>query len=343
VGGEMIHADATLIRADVSWGSLTTEHIDQVLEANQPEDDPPDPGAGKGKRRRQKKRRGKKRSTTDPDCTMATSKKTEKLQPCYKQHTAVDDLAGVVVDVELTTGEVNEGKKLIEVIERVEVATGTKVEYATADGAYGHSANYRACEERGTVAVIPPQPEPKNPKRMPLRRFRFDAYNDIVRCPARRMLRPKYRVKNGWIYKARLCDCERCAHQAHCVSPKKKTRTVLIVDDYPALLRARRGWSRRNGETKEQYKRHRWRVEGKHGVGKTQHGLRRAVRRGLSNVAIQVYLTAAVMNLKRLARAFSWLFHRPSGSQDTRVDLQPLPKRAFDQNRVTTEHLDQAA
>ena len=120
-------------------------------------------------------------------------------------------------------------------------------------------------------------------------------------------MRPKYRVKNGWIYKSRLCDCQRCVHQSHCVSPGKKTRTVLIVGDYPALLRARRGWARCDEETKERYRRHRWRVEGKHGVGKTQHGLRRAARRGLSNVAIQVYLTAAVMNLKRLAASF-WLF-----------------------------------
>jgi hypothetical protein len=45
-------------------------------------------------------------------------------------------------------------------------------------------------------------------------------------------------------------------------------------------------------------------VEGVQGTGKTQHGLRRAVRRGLGNVAIQVYLTAAVMNLKSLARLF---------------------------------------
>ena len=49
------------------------------------------------------------------------------------------------------------------------------------------------------------------------------------------------------------------------------------------------------------YQRHRWRVEGVHGEAKTQHGLRRAVRRRMQNVAIQVYLTAAVMNLKRLA------------------------------------------
>lgn len=51
--------------------------------------------------------------------------------------------------------------------------------------------------------------------------------------------------------------------------------------------------------------RHRWRVEGIHGEAKTQHGLRRAARRGLWTVSIQVYLTAAVMNLKRLAVA--WL------------------------------------
>jgi hypothetical protein len=52
-------------------------------------------------------------------------------------------------------------------------------------------------------------------------------------------------------------------------------------------------------------------VEGVHGEAKTQHGLRRAVRRGLANVAIQVYLTAAVMNLKRLAALwFVFLWQR---------------------------------
>ena len=52
-------------------------------------------------------------------------------------------------------------------------------------------------------------------------------------------------------------------------------------------------------------KRHHWRVEGIHGQAKGQHGLGRAARRGLANVAIQVYLTAMAMNLKRLAKALS--------------------------------------
>jgi hypothetical protein len=74
------------------------------------------------------------------------------------------------------------------------------------------------------------------------------------------------------------------------------------MDGYPALLRARRrkeqGWSEPMVEAS---RRHRWQVEGVHGEAKTQHGLRRAVRRGLSNVRIQAYLTAVVINLKRMA------------------------------------------
>lgn len=64
------------------------------------------------------------------------------------------------------------------------------------------------------------------------------------------------------------------------------------------VLRRRRNWDEKFCRL---YQRHRWQIEGRHGDAKTQHDLRRAVRRGLSNVAIQVYLTAAVMNLKRLA------------------------------------------
>jgi DDE family transposase len=51
------------------------------------------------------------------------------------------------------------------------------------------------------------------------------------------------------------------------------------------------------------YQRHRWRSEGFHGEAKTWHGLARAVRRGLANMKIQAYLTAAAVNLKRLAVA----------------------------------------
>jgi transposase len=68
VNGETVHIDATLIRADVSWESVTTEHAETVIKENISEDDKP-----KGRGRPKKQPKPKKRSTTDPDATMATS------------------------------------------------------------------------------------------------------------------------------------------------------------------------------------------------------------------------------------------------------------------------------
>jgi transposase len=312
VSGETVHVDATLIRADVSWESLTTEHVAQVLAENHQDDSPdyPDSTGGVdrpksgGRDKATNAQKPKKRSTTDPDATMSTSNKRVRMEPNYKQHTATDDKAGVIVDVELTTGEINEGKELLGQIERIEAATGKHLKTVTADASYAHGANYKALEDRKTLAVIPPQPQPKKPKRIPARRFRYDSKHKQVRCPGGKFLTRSCRSdsKSCWTYRAKSSDCRACTLRHRCFTETASARTIVIADGYEALLRARRdktkGWPQ---EKWDAYVRHRWRVEGSHGEAKTQHCLRRAVRRGTANVAIQVYLTAAVMNLKRLA------------------------------------------
>ena len=45
--------------------------------------------------------RHKKVCLTDPDATMATSGRNRRFEPAYKQHTAVDDVRGVSLDVEV--------------------------------------------------------------------------------------------------------------------------------------------------------------------------------------------------------------------------------------------------
>lgn len=306
---ETVHVDATLIRADVSWESLVADHAETVLTENADggEDDPPRGG---------KTRKAKKRSRTDPDATMTTSRKDQRLEPSYKQHTAVEDKSGVIVDVAVTTGEQSEGKELQAQLARVEATTGRHVRAVTADASYAHSANYASLEARGTEAVIPPQREPKK-KRLPLVRFKYDERHERVTCPAGKQLRRGSRWKNGWWYRAKRKDCEGCRLRARCFSPTAKVRQVFLVAGYTSLLRARRHRLRWDEETRERYRRHRWRVEGVHGEAKTQHGLRRAVRRGLSNVRIQSYLTAAVMNLKRLA-ALLFAFFLRCGTREAR-------------------------
>lgn len=299
VNGETVHIDSTLIRADVSWESLTTEYADNCFRENHLEEENNKNTSRTGK--------PKKRSMTDPDATMTTSSKNSRMEPSFKQHTAVDDRSGVIVDVKTTTGEISEGKELLEQINRVEETTGKKVETVTADMAYAHTENYSQLEQRDIEAVIPVQTSHVNPKNIPIHRFKYDSQNKIVRCPRNKILRRSCRTEKGWVYRATNKDCVNCPLKAHCVSSTTKARLILITDGYESLLRARRRWQKRDESIREKYKRHKWRVEGVHGEAKTQHGLRRAVRRGLANVSIQVYLTAMVMNLKRLA-AFLCLF-----------------------------------
>ena len=73
-----------------------------------------------------RERHPKKVSITDPDATLATSRGDFYLEPSYKQHTTVDDKAGAIMDIELTTGEENKGQRLIETIDRVENTAGRK-------------------------------------------------------------------------------------------------------------------------------------------------------------------------------------------------------------------------
>ena len=311
VGGDTLHMDSTLIRANVSWESLTTEYSDRVWDANQsgepesesaPPSAPSSPTASRPGPAKKEGKKKKKRSRTDPEASMATNRQDRPLEPSYKQHTVVDDKTGVIVAVEVTTGEKNEGEHLLTMLAEAETNTGCPAEMLTGDGAYGHSSNYRALEKREIEALIPPPPLNRK-KRFPLSLFQYDARHQLVRCPRGKKLYRSSRAESqkGWVYRARSRDCRSCPWRKECVPKSAAARTVLIGDDYEFLVRARRRHQRWGPRERGLYDRHRARVEGVHGEGKTCHGLRRAVRWGLENMKIQDYLTAAVINLKRLA------------------------------------------
>ena len=81
ISGDLVHVDATLIRADVSWDSLVEKRLEQAWHENQDTESSP--------------LKPTKYSRTDPDATVATASRRQKAEPSYKQHTAVDDRVGV--------------------------------------------------------------------------------------------------------------------------------------------------------------------------------------------------------------------------------------------------------
>ncbi len=307
--GEVVHIDATLIRADVAWESLGRQHADAILAQNGTDLADPEAVAAteaklQAERNGRQSGKHKKICLTDPDATMATNARNRRLEPAYKQHTAVDDVFGVVLDVEVTTGQANEGDHVLPQVDAVAATTGTSVKVATADQGYAYGKVYGGLERRGIDPVIPAKKEPIR-SRVPLRRFRYDATHDILKCPHGRILRSQRRVPHGRFFYSRSSDCRSCPMRGDCLSAGRVNKAVVVSDDHPALLRARRRKERWSKDDAHLYQRHRWRSDGFHGEAKTWHGLARAVRRGLQNMRIQAFLTAAAVNLKRLAKALA--------------------------------------
>lgn len=298
--GEIVHVDASLIRADVSWDSLVVRHVEAVRSAN--DDDKAEVEAVRQTRNSKKTGKFKKMCPTDPDATMATNGRNRRLEPSYKQHGVVDDVFGVVLEVDVTTGETNEGEELLARLDAVERTTGIKIDTVTADAGYAYAKIYGGLERREIAAIIPAKAEPiRSP--VPMRRFRYDAKHDVLKCPRGKKLKAGRAVKHGRFFTSRARDCRRCDLAHLCLSTGRVNKAVVLGDDYPALLRARRRREKWSDEDRDLYRRHRWRSEGYHGEAKTWHGLARAVRRGLQNMRIQAFLTAAAVNLKRLAAA----------------------------------------
>jgi hypothetical protein len=120
VTADVVHIDASLIRANVSWDSLVERHVDNVLDENS------DRGAREIEKNGRQRGKYKKFCVTDPDATMATSARNRRLEPAYKQHTAVDDKVGVILDVEVTTGQTNEGDVIEPQLDEVSRTTGVR-------------------------------------------------------------------------------------------------------------------------------------------------------------------------------------------------------------------------
>ncbi|MDR9393451.1 MAG: IS1182 family transposase [Roseovarius sp.] len=227
ITADTVHMDASLIRADVSMDALVDQYLDAVQDAN---DD-----------RRAARTTGKykKLCGSDPEATMATSSGTP-LRPSYKQHTAVDDHAGAMVDVEIVTGEEHDTGRFRERIDAMPTKLGRRPGWITADKAYGTEQLYAALEDCETDNVIPSR-KPLRRKDMqgfPVERFKYDARKDRVRCPAGKTFLPRSPTKNGRWYRAGRSDCDACPQKGRCIRGAASAPRVHITNQFPALLSA---------------------------------------------------------------------------------------------------------
>ena len=62
---------------------------------------------------------------------MATKARNHRIEPTYKQHAIVDDVCGVILDIAVTTGEINQGQVVIDRSHAADVTIGTPIRTVT--------------------------------------------------------------------------------------------------------------------------------------------------------------------------------------------------------------------
>lgn len=266
IEGRVLHVDATTIRAD--------------LDAN----------------------RVKSPDSPDPDARFGHFPK-DRIEPGYKQHTAVDGSHRVVVGVSVTPADVSEHDEAVGVVDEATKRLGQAPEAVCADRAYGSGENASAMEERGIRLVSPPR-KPKTytgEGYFSIERFEYDEDQDQFTCPAGKILSyvNTEKKRGRRIYRARRSDCRQCPMKSQCTISDQ--RQLKVTRYHASLVRLRA--DSKTASFKRLYASRAPVIEGIFAEGKQWHSLGRAWRRGLRKMKAQSLLVCAVLNFKRLTAA----------------------------------------
>lgn len=248
-------------------------------------------------------------NTTDPDAPLHKRPRLGKARPRYKNHRSVDPAAGIITATLTTGADIDDGTRLVPLIEQAQNNTGKKVTLACADSHYGTHENFRQLGRRGIQAhlairryhgVAGAERKDENGHTMfSSADFQYDPEQDHYRCPNGKHLRPqKWNARRqARPYRSQPSDCQACPLRSRCTRAKNFIREILRHDGQAYIDRALKAQAA--GSNRMHLRKRMSLSEGSFAEG-TQHGIKRARWRRLWRVRIQNLLIAAVQNIKKL-------------------------------------------
>jgi len=252
----------------------------------------------KQKQRKKAETKTVKRSTTDPDCGMFVKGEHEK-QFAYVANTACDK-HNFILDFTLGAGNNHDSVMFDELYAKV-IKKHPEVEAVAVDAGYKTPWIMKQ--------IIDSERIPCTPYKRPMTKegffkkyeFAFDEYYDCYVCPNNQVLSYSTTNRDGYReYKSNPKVCAACPMRAQCTESKdcQKLVTRHVWEDYIELAED----YRYTPEYKEIYDRRKETIERVFADAKEKHGMRYTRLRGLQRVSMQVTLTFACMNLKKLAK-----------------------------------------
>ena len=239
---------------------------------------------------------------TDPDARVGHTSAHQSF--CgYRVSTLLDLDSDIVTAVEVQRGNGREAAALMNLVDEHTAVVACPPAALSADKAYDDGELRRQLHRRGVQAAIPLRRQ-RNPTRLFLNeRFSYDPANQTMTCPAGKVTgnprRGPRRDFSRLVFIFDAADCQACPLRPRCTTSRKSGRRAMVsvyreeheraralakTEEYALLLRARS------------------RIEPKQAEAKRFHGMRRARYRGLVKMHLQVYLTATILNIKRMTR-----------------------------------------
>jgi transposase len=294
VNGDKLFIDASLIKADASRNSVVDKRdLSRYLNKRymELEDKLEDKGTLVNKTRI---------STTDPEASIVR-RNGKGPDLCYKTHRGVDPLNEVITSTLLTTGNVDDGAVLYDMIKIHENNTEAEVETVVADSRYGVTDNYLMCLDLNINAHIPSLEETqkgRNKEIISSSEFTYDKDRDAYICPAGQLLDKKryHKKRDCFDYYTLPRVCKACLLKENCTRSKtsRSVKRHLRQEELDIMREKARSHQSRQDIKKRQD------LSERSFAQSTRYGFKKARWRGLVRVTIQDYLIASIQNIMKL-------------------------------------------
>jgi IS5 family transposase len=213
----------------------------------------------------------------------------------YKGHVSVDEGSGIVTSARTISGNRNEGNHdEVEAILNDDESKGLSHEAVAADSLYDSFDNRTNIRKRKMRAFIPSRTRTRK-NRIHIENFIYDEDNDTLICPEGHSPISKTGQENGNLFIFSTRSCRSCPQISGCPRPNNDRVRVFLSNDHKLMLLD-------NVPARKEALLKRKMVESKFGEGKKWHNLHRARYRERWRVAIQVFMTFMVLNIKRMVK-----------------------------------------
>lgn len=238
------------------------------------------------------------KSTTDPECGLFHKGEHEK-QFAYVTNTACDN-NNFVLAFTVGAGNIHDSIMFDKVFEKAK-ALFPEIDTVAADLAYRIPWIAKLIIESGMKPAMPYKRPMTAKGYFKKHDYVYDEYYDCYLCPNNQVLKYSTTNREGYReYKSVPNDCRNCPYRSQCTNSKncQKVVTRHIWEDYLEIVED----FRHTPEIKAIYDKRKETIERVFADAKVKHGLRYTQLRGLAKVTMQVTLTFACMNLKKLAK-----------------------------------------